>query len=154
MDMTDSQRLTPPIRTDAEWLAAHWMPYTGNRQFKADPRLIVGAQGVYFTSHDGRQIFDGLSGLWCSGLGHGRREIAEAIGRAAQQLDYAPAFQFGHPASFALANKLNTEYAGKVRNIVAASADRKALEKRLSEFEGIGPKTVEIFMREAAAVLF
>ena len=73
MDMTDSQRLTPAARTDAEWLAAHWMPYTGNRQFKADPRLIVGAQGAYFTSHDGRQIFDGLSGLWCSGLGHGRR---------------------------------------------------------------------------------
>lgn len=54
----------------------------------------------------------------------------------------------------ALANKLNSEYAGKVSNIVAASADRKALEKRLSEFEGIGPKTVEIFMREAAAVLY
>nr|WP_238344646.1 DNA methylase [Pseudomonas sp. SWRI81] len=54
----------------------------------------------------------------------------------------------------ALANKLNTEYAGKVSNIVAASADRRTLEKRLAEFEGVGPKTIEIFMREAASVLF
>ncbi|HEX5390943.1 MAG TPA: aspartate aminotransferase family protein [Burkholderiaceae bacterium] len=106
MDMTDSQRLTPAARTDAEWLAAHWMPYTGNRQFKADPRLIVGAQGVYFTSHDGRQIFDGLSGLWCSGLGHGRKEITEAVSRQVATLDYCPAFQFGHPLSFELANKI------------------------------------------------
>jgi len=106
MDMTDSQRLNPPVRTDAEWLAAHWMPYTGNRQFKADPRLIVAAQGAYFTSHDGRQIFDGLSGLWCSGLGHGRTEISEAVSRQVATLDYCPAFQFGHPLSFELANKI------------------------------------------------
>ena len=106
MDMTDSQRLNPPVRTDAEWLAAHWMPYTGNRQFKADPRLIVAAQGAYFTSHDGRQIFDGLSGLWCSGLGHGRKEITEAVSRQVATLDYCPAFQFGHPLSFELANKI------------------------------------------------
>lgn len=106
MDMTDSQRLNPAMRTDAEWLAAHWMPYTGNRQFKADPRLIVAAQGAYFTSHDGRQIFDGLSGLWCSGLGHGRKEITEAVSRQVATLDYCPAFQFGHPLSFELANKI------------------------------------------------
>ncbi|MFC7460936.1 aspartate aminotransferase family protein [Hydrogenophaga defluvii] len=106
MDMTDSQRLNPAVRTDAEWLATHWMPYTGNRQFKADPRLIVAAQGAYFTSHDGRQIFDGLSGLWCSGLGHGRKEITEAVSRQVATLDYCPAFQFGHPLSFELANKI------------------------------------------------
>ena len=106
MDMTDSQRLNPAVRTDAEWLAAHWMPYTGNRQFKADPRLIVAAQGAYFTSHDGRQIFDGLSGLWCSGLGHGRKEFTEAVSGQVATLDYCPAFQFGHPLSFELANKI------------------------------------------------
>jgi beta-alanine--pyruvate transaminase len=106
MDMTDSQRLNPPVRTDAEWLAAHWMPYTGNRQFKADPRLIVAAKDAYFTSHDGRQIFDGLSGLWCSGLGHGRKEISEAVSRQVATLDYCPAFQFGHPLSFELANTI------------------------------------------------
>ena len=93
-------------RRDAAWLDAHWMPFTANRQFKRDPRLIVAGQGAYYTDADGRQIFDGLSGLWCSGLGHGRREIAEAVGRQVTQLDYAPAFQFGHPLSFELANAI------------------------------------------------
>ena len=93
-------------RTDAAWLDAHWMPYTANRQFKVHPRMIVAASGAYFTDADGRKIFDGLSGLWCSGLGHGRREIAEAVGRQALQLDYAPAFQLGHPLSFELANRI------------------------------------------------
>ncbi|MEO7733531.1 MAG: aspartate aminotransferase family protein [Kofleriaceae bacterium] len=93
-------------RTDAAWLDAHWMPFTGNRQFKANPRMIVAAEGAYYTDSDGKKILDGLSGLWCTGLGHGRREIVEAISRQAQTLDYAPAFQFGHPGSFALANKI------------------------------------------------
>ena len=94
------------VRQDAAWLDAHWMPFTGNRNFKANPRMVVGAQGAYYTTAEGRKIFDGLSGLWCSGLGHGRREIAEAIGKAAANLDYSPAFQFGHPAAFELANRI------------------------------------------------
>ena len=106
MDLTDSQHLQPTIRTDAAWLAAHWMPYTGNREFQANPRLITGGQGAYYTSHDGRQIFDGLSGLWCTGLGHGRKEIVDAVSRQVATLDYSPAFQFGHPAAFELANKI------------------------------------------------
>jgi len=93
-------------RMDAAWLDAHWMPFTGNRQFKAHPRLFVAAEGAYYTDADGRKVLDGLSGLWCTGLGHGRREIVEAISRQAATLDYAPAFQFGHPVSFALANKI------------------------------------------------
>ncbi|WP_445287112.1 aspartate aminotransferase family protein [Variovorax atrisoli] len=97
---------TSAVRTDATWLEAHWMPYTGNRNFKADPRLIVEAKGAYFTDADGRKIFDGLSGLWCSGLGHGRPEITEAVSRQIAKLDYSPAFQFGHPLSFELANKI------------------------------------------------
>ncbi|WP_159913473.1 aspartate aminotransferase family protein [Pantoea sp. 18069] len=97
--------ITAP-RMDAAWLDAHWMPFTGNRNFKANPRMVVGAQGAYLRDAQGREIFDGLSGLWCSGLGHGCREIAEAVGQAALQLDYAPAFQFGHPAAFALANRI------------------------------------------------
>ena len=93
-------------RTDAAWLDAHWMPFTGNREFKAHPRMIVAAEGAYYTDSEGRKILDGLSGLWCCGLGHGRREIAEAIGRQAATLDYSPAFQYGHPLSFALANRI------------------------------------------------
>ncbi len=95
-----------PVRQDAAWLDAHWMPFTGNRQFKREPRLIVEASGCYYTDAEGRKIFDGLSGLWCTGLGHGRREITEAVSRQIARLDYSPGFQFGHPLSFELANRL------------------------------------------------
>lgn len=102
----DSAPLMPAGRTDADWLAAHWMPYTGNREFKTNPRLIVGAEGAYYRDAAGRQIFDGLSGLWCSGLGHARPELTAAVSRQMAQLDYSPAFQFGHPLSFELANRI------------------------------------------------
>ncbi|HEY9029240.1 MAG TPA: aminotransferase class III-fold pyridoxal phosphate-dependent enzyme, partial [Burkholderiaceae bacterium] len=92
--------------SESQWLAAHWMPFTGNREFKANPRIITGAQGAYYTTSDGRQVFDGLSGLWCTGLGHGRQEIVDAVSRQVGTLDYAPAFQFGHPLSFELANRI------------------------------------------------
>ena len=97
---------TDAFPSDAAWMDAHWMPYTGNRDFKAHPRMIVSAEGCYYTDDQGRKIFDGLSGLWCSGLGHGRKEITEAVSRQMATLDYSPAFQFGHPLSFELANKL------------------------------------------------
>lgn len=87
-------------------LEAYWMPYTGNRQFKDDPRMIASAEGSYYTAADGRRIFDGLSGLWTCGLGHNRREINEAITRQLATLDYAPAFQFGHRGAFELANRV------------------------------------------------
>jgi beta-alanine--pyruvate transaminase len=87
-------------------LDAHWMPTTGNRQFKKDPRIITSAQGSYFTSADGRQIFDGLSGLWTTGAGHCRPEITEAVSKQIATLDYSPAFQFGHPKAFELAERI------------------------------------------------
>ncbi|MEQ6889733.1 aspartate aminotransferase family protein [Halomonas sp. CS7] len=91
--------------TDAQ-LDAYWMPYSGNRQFKRDPRIIVGAEGSYYTDADGRRIYDGLSGLWTCGAGHCRPEIAEAVSRQLRQLDYAPAFQYGHPKAFELAHRI------------------------------------------------
>ncbi|GEK71497.1 MULTISPECIES: aspartate aminotransferase family protein [Halomonas] len=89
-----------------EQLDAYWMPYTGNRQFKRDPRIITGAKGHYFTDAEGRQIFDGLSGLWTCGAGHCRPEITETVSRQLAELDYAPAFQYGHPKAFELAHRL------------------------------------------------
>ena len=89
-----------------EDLEAHWMPFTPNREFKQNPRMIVRAEGCHYTTTDGRRVFDSLSGLWCCGLGHGRTEISQAVARQIQELDYAPAFQFGHPLSFRLANLL------------------------------------------------
>lgn len=95
-----------PQNLTREQLESHWMPYTGNRQFKEDPRIIVGAKGVHFTDSRGREVLDGLSGLWCCGAGHNRTEIAEAVYKQLQTLDYSPAFQFGHPGSFELANRV------------------------------------------------
>ena len=92
--------------TNAAWLDAHWMPFTGNRNFKAHPRLMASAKACYYTDQHGKQIYDGLSGLWCSGLGHCRSEITEAVTRQMSTLDYSPAFQYGHKLSFELANKL------------------------------------------------
>ena len=92
--------------TNAAWLDAHWMPFTGNRNFKAHPRLMASAKACYYTDQHGKQIYDGLSGLWCTGLGHCRSEITEAVTRQMSTLDYSPAFQYGHKLSFELANKL------------------------------------------------
>ncbi|MDN3639671.1 aspartate aminotransferase family protein [Simiduia curdlanivorans] len=87
-------------------LDAHWMPFSANRSFKKNPRMIASAEGAYFTDDRGRKIFDGLSGLWTCGLGHCRSEISDAIAKQAKTLDYSPAFQFGHELSFELANKI------------------------------------------------
>jgi beta-alanine--pyruvate transaminase len=87
-------------------LDAFWMPFTANRQFKAEPRLIAGAEGMYYTTVDGRKVIDGSAGLWCVNAGHGRREIADAVSRQLTALDYAPSFQIGHPMAFAFAEKL------------------------------------------------
>lgn len=130
MNAHEHWTLNPP-RTDAAWLAAHWMPFTGNREFKANPRLIVGGEGVYYTTHDGRRVFDGLSGLWCSGLGHGRREIAEAIGRQAATLDYSPAFQFGHPLSFELANLIVERMPAGLNRVFFTSSGSEAADTSL-----------------------
>jgi beta-alanine--pyruvate transaminase len=94
------------VTLSKEELAAHWMPFTGNRQFKEKPRMMAAAKGAYYTDADGRQIFDGLSGLWTCGLGHGREEITAAVSKQIADLDYSPGFQYGHELSFKLANKV------------------------------------------------
>ena len=87
-------------------LDAHWMPFTANRQFKAAPRLLVSARDMHFTTHDGRQVLDGIAGLWCVNAGHARPKIVEAIRKQAGVLDYAPPFQMGHPLAFEVAEHL------------------------------------------------
>lgn len=87
-------------------LSAFWMPFTANRQFKKNPRMFVAAKDMHYTTSDGRQVLDGTAGLWCVNAGHARPKIVEAIARQAAELDYAPAFQMGHPKAFELANRL------------------------------------------------
>ena len=85
-------------------LEAYWMPFTANRQFKAKPRLLGKASGMHYWTPDGRQVLDAVAGLWCVNAGHGRREITEAVAKQLETMDFAPAFQMGHPAAFELAN--------------------------------------------------
>jgi len=87
-------------------LRAHWLPFSANRAFHADPRIIVGAQGHWLHDNSGRKVYDSLSGLWCCGAGHGRVEIQQAVSQQLGTLDYSPAFQFAHPLSFQLAEKI------------------------------------------------
>src|SRR5258706_8779112 len=83
-----------------------WLPFTPNRQFKASPRLLVGAEGMYYTAADGRRVLDGISGLWAVNAGHCRRPIVEAIQKQAATLDYATGFQMHGPAAFVAAERL------------------------------------------------
>ena len=87
-------------------LEAWWMPFTANRQFKAQPRMLVAAEGMVYQSQDGRAVLDATSGLWCVNAGHGRRQITEAVHKQLATLDYAPSFQMGHPLAFETATRL------------------------------------------------
>lgn len=87
-------------------LDAFWMPFTANRQFKANPRLLTSAKGMFYTSHDGRQILDGIAGLWCVNAGHCHPKIVGAIQKQVATMDFAPTFQMGHPGVFELAQRL------------------------------------------------
>ncbi|MGQ0383844.1 MAG: aspartate aminotransferase family protein [Gammaproteobacteria bacterium] len=91
---------------DRASLEAFWMPFTANRQFKAAPRLLSRAEGMYYWTPEGRQVLDGAAGLWCVNAGHGRREITEAVAKQIAVMDYAPPFQMGHPIAFELANEI------------------------------------------------
>ena len=87
-------------------LDSFWMGFTPNRAFKADPRMVVRAEGMFYYTPDGRAVLDGTAGLWCCAAGHGRKRIVEAIQRAAAELDYATTFNLGHPLAFEFANRL------------------------------------------------
>jgi beta-alanine--pyruvate transaminase len=87
-------------------LDAFWMPFTANRAFKATPRMLARAEGMLYFTQDGHEVIDGTAGLWCVNAGHGRREITEAIQKQAATMDFAPAFQMGHPIAFQAASRL------------------------------------------------
>lgn len=112
-------------------LDAHWMAYTGNRQFKKDPRLIAKAEGNYFYTSDGRKVLDALSGLWTCGLGHCRPEITEAIAKQAGQLDYVPAFQYGTPLSFQFAEKITQWMPEGLNRVIFTGSGSESAETSL-----------------------
>lgn len=112
-------------------LDAYWMPFTGNRSFKKDPRIIVQAEGAYLIDDQGRRILDGLSGLWCTGLGHCRPEISAAVSRQVSKLDYSPAFQFGHPLAFELADKIQALMPAGLNHVFFTSSGSEAADTSL-----------------------
>ena len=87
-------------------LDAYWMPFTANRQFKKNPRLLQKSSGMHYWDHAGRQILDAVAGLWCVNAGHNRPRIVQAIQQQAAEMDFAPPFQMAHPKAFELAERV------------------------------------------------
>jgi len=115
----------------ANTLENHWMPFTGNRDFKANPRLVVKAEGCYYWDHKGGKIIDASSGLFCCAAGHARPEIAEAVYAQLKEADYSPHFQMGHPASFELAQKVARLTPDGINHVFFANSGSEAIDTAL-----------------------
>ena len=112
-------------------LDAFWMPFTPNRAFKADPRMLVRAEGMHYYTPDGRAVLDATAGLWCVAAGHAQPKIVEAIQRAAAELDYASTFNMGHPAAFEFANQLGGFLPDKLDRIVFTNSGSESADTAL-----------------------
>ncbi len=112
-------------------LDGYWMPFTANRAFKANPRLMASAAGMHYRTVDGRQILDGTSGLWCTPLGHAHPGIVAAVQQMVATLDYSPAFQIGHPAAFQLADELLAFAGGRFSQAFFTNSGSEAADTAL-----------------------
>ncbi len=112
-------------------LDAFWMPFTDNRYFKSNPRLLARAHGMHYWTPEGRQLLDGTAGLWCVNAGHGRAPIVEAIQRQAAEMDFAPTFQLGHPGAFELASRLGAIMPPGLDRIFYANSGSEAVDTAL-----------------------
>ncbi|NJC08130.1 aspartate aminotransferase family protein [Polymorphobacter fuscus] len=112
-------------------LDAFWMPFTDNRYFKANPRLLASASGMFYQTPEGREILDGTAGLWCVNAGHGRSRIVEAIRDQAGRLDFAPTFQLGHPLAFEVAARVGALMPADLDRIFFANSGSEAVDTAL-----------------------
>jgi beta-alanine--pyruvate transaminase len=110
---------------------AFWMPFTANRAFKAAPRMVESAQGVFLTSKDGRKIIDATAGLWCSNAGHGRAEIADAVSAQLRKLDFTSIFNFGHDIGFEYAERLVKHTPDGLDHVFFGNSGSEAVETAL-----------------------
>ena len=121
---------TAPLSVNT--LEPYWMPFTANRQFKANPtRILVAAKDMHFTAQDGRKILDGTAGMWCVNAGHCRDKISAAVKAQLDKLDYAPAFQWGHPGVFELSSRLATLLPGDLDHVFYGNSGSEAVETAL-----------------------
>jgi beta-alanine--pyruvate transaminase len=109
----------------------HWLPFTPNRSFQQDPRIFVAAEGMHFTTHDGRQVIDGISSLWCVAAGHNRREINEAIKRQLDTLDYATAFHASNDQAFKAAEMIAAMAPGDLNKVLFCNSGSEAADTSL-----------------------
>lgn len=118
--LSDGDSASETVQSNAQMslnYQAHWMPFSANRNFHKDPRMIVGAKGSYLIDSTGREVYDSLSGLWTCGAGHTLPEIQQAVSTQLAKLDYSPAFQFGHPLSFQLAERIIQHMPKKLQHV-------------------------------------
>jgi len=118
--LSDGDSASETVQSNAQMslnYQAHWMPFSANRNFHKDPRMIVGAKGSYLIDSTGREVYDSLSGLWTCGAGHTLPEIQQAVSTQLAKLDYSPAFQFGHPLSFQLAERIIQHMPEKLQHV-------------------------------------
>jgi beta-alanine--pyruvate transaminase len=104
------------------------MPFTSNKDFKENPRLITEAKGVYLKNHHGKTQIDASSGLFCNPLGHGREEIINAITNQLKKLDYAQPFQQGFGGSFELATRIAKHTPANLNRIFYTMCGSSAVE--------------------------
>jgi beta-alanine--pyruvate transaminase len=121
-------RDVPSVPND---LQSYWMPFTPNRAFKKAPRLIARAKDMHYYTADGRAALDGTAGMWCCNAGHNRDPIVEAIRAQAAELDYAPAFQFGHPKAFELASRIADLAPGSLEHVFFCNSGSEAVDTAL-----------------------
>ncbi len=112
-------------------MSAFWMPFTNNRDFKANPRLLVSAEGMYYKDVDGNSVLDGTAGLWCVPCGHAQPRITQAVSEMVGQLDFAPTFQMGHPAAFDLAEQLMDYTGHKFGHVFYTNSGSEAVDTAL-----------------------
>jgi beta-alanine--pyruvate transaminase len=128
MSLSEARLSAASLPNDLE---AYWMPFTPNRAFKKAPRLITRAKDMHYYTADGRAVLDATAGLWCCNAGHGRDEIVAAIKRQAEELDYAPAFQFGHPHAFELASRIAALAGGDLDHVFFCNSGSEAVDTAL-----------------------
>ncbi|CAD5366120.1 Beta-alanine--pyruvate aminotransferase [Rubrivivax sp. A210] len=130
-----NQALDPALlqadATQTQALDAYWMPFTANRQFKKAPRLLTQAEGMHYRDDRGRQVLDGVAGLWCVNAGHGRPRIVQAIQQQAAEMDFAPPFQMAHPKAFELAERVAAIAPTELNRVFFTNSGSEAVETAL-----------------------